>query len=196
MSDFYTSVCLLGDDILIRGYEHGSPVQYREKSRPTLFLVPQAQQKTSKYRTLDGRYAHPKRFDGASEAREFIKQYEGASGLEVHGYERFVYQHIAQKWKGEIDYDMSQMTIWTIDIEVGCENGFPDVQASAEEMLCITMKNFNHQRDNHLGDSESLSLLRVLNTVSSGQSKRCYLTSTSGGPRTLLTSSLDGMQSV
>ena len=143
MSDFYTSVCLLGDDILIRGYEHGSPVQYREKSRPTLFLVPQAQQKTSKYRTLDGRYAFPKQFDGAREAREFIKQYEGASGLEVHGYERFVYQHIAQKWKGEIDYDMSQMKIWTIDIEVACENGFPDVQASAEEMLCITMKNFN-----------------------------------------------------
>jgi DNA polymerase elongation subunit (family B) len=143
MSDFYTSVCLLGDDILIRGYEHGSPVQYREKSRPTLFLVPQAQQKKSKYRTLDGRYAFPKQFDGAREAREFIKQYEGASGLEVHGYERFVYQHIAQKWKGEIDYDMSQMKIWTIDIEVACENGFPDVQASAEEMLCITMKNFN-----------------------------------------------------
>ena len=143
MSDFYTSVCLLGDDILIRGYEHGSPVQYREKSRPTLFLVPQAQQKTSKYRTLDGRYAFPKQFDGAREAREVIKQYEGASGLEVHGYERFVYQHIAQKWKGEIDYDMSQMKIWTIDIEVACENGFPDVQASAEEMLCITMKNFN-----------------------------------------------------
>ena len=108
-----------------------------------LFLVPQAQQKTSKYRTLDGRYAFPKQFDGAREAREFIKQYEGASGLEVHGYERFVYQHIAQKWKGEIDYDMSQMKIWTIDIEVACENGFPDVQASAEEMLCITMKNFN-----------------------------------------------------
>ena len=143
MSDFYTSVCLLGDDILIRGYEQGSPVQYREKSRPTLFLVPQAQQKKSKYRTLDGRYAFPKQFDGAREAREFIKQYEGASGLEVHGYERFVYQHIAQKWKGEIDYDMSQMKIWTIDIEVACENGFPDVQASAEEMLCITMKNFN-----------------------------------------------------
>mgnify|MGYP005619712689 FL=1 len=143
MSDFYTSVCLLGDDILIRGYEHGDPVQYREKSRPTLFLVPNAQQKTSKYKTLDGRYAFPKQFDGAREAREFIKTYEGASGLEVHGYERYVYQHIAQKWQGEIDYDMSKMKIWTIDIEVACENGFPDVQASAEEMLCITMKNFN-----------------------------------------------------
>ena len=143
MSNFYTSICLLGDDILFRGYEHGERVQYREKSRPFLFLVPQAQQKKSKYKTLDNRNAFPKQFDGAREAREFIKQYEGAVGLEVHGYERFVYQHIAQKYTGEIDYDMSQMQIWTIDIEVACENGFPDVEASQEEMLCITMKNFN-----------------------------------------------------
>jgi DNA polymerase elongation subunit (family B) len=143
MSNFYTSICLLGDDILFRGYEHGERVQYREKSRPVLFLVPQAQQKKSKYKTLDNRNAFPKQFDGAREAREFIKTYDGAVGLDVHGYERFVYQHIAQKYPGEIDYDMSQMQIWTIDIEVACENGFPDVEASQEEMLCITMKNFN-----------------------------------------------------
>ena len=146
MSNFYTSAVLLGDDILIRGYEDGRPVKYREKSSPTMFLVPEVQSKKSKFKTLDGRYAHPKRFDGAREAREFIKQYEDAAGLEVHGYERFVYQHIAQKFPGEIDYDMSQMKIYTIDIEVACENGFPDVQASAEEMLCITIKDFNTKK--------------------------------------------------
>lgn len=143
MSKFYTNVCLLGDDILYRGYEHGNPVQYREKSSPIMFLVPAAQSKPSKYKTLDGRYAHEKQFDGAREAREFMKQYENAAGMEVHGYERFVYQHIAQKFSGEIDYDMSKMKIYTIDIEVACENGFPDVEASAEEMLCITIKDVN-----------------------------------------------------
>ena len=146
MSNFYTNLCLLGDDILYRGYEDGHPVQYREKSSPTMYLVPQAQQKKSKFRTLDGRYAFPKRFDGAREARDFMKQYENAVGMEVHGYERFVYQHIAQKFPGEIDYDMTQMKIYTIDIEVACENGFPDVQSSAEEMLCITIKDFNTKK--------------------------------------------------
>ena len=143
MSSFYTSLVLLGDDILYRGYEHGEAVQYRERCKPILFFVPDAQKRPSDYRTLDGRKAYPKKFDGAREAREFLKQYQDAVGLEVHGYERFVYQHIGQKFAGEIDYDMSQMSIWTIDIEVACENGFPDVEASAEEMLCITMKNFN-----------------------------------------------------
>jgi len=143
MSNFYTSLVLLGDDILYRGYENGQPVKYREKSSPIMFMVPSAQTKPSDFHTLDGRRAYPKRFDGAREAREFVNQYMDAVGMEVHGYERYVYQHIGQKFPGEIDYDMSKMKIYTIDIEVACENGFPDVQASAEEMLCITIKNFN-----------------------------------------------------
>jgi DNA polymerase elongation subunit (family B) len=41
---------------------------------------------------------------------------------------------------------MSMMKIYTIDIEVACENGFPDVEASAEEMLCLTIKDFNTKK--------------------------------------------------
>ena len=139
--NFYTDVLLLGDDILYRGYENGSPVQYREKIRPTLFFVPRDQSKASKFKTLDGRYAHPKRFDGARAARDFMQQYENVEGMEVHGYDRFVYQFIADKFKDEIRFDMDLMTIYTIDIEVGCDNGFPSVEACQEEMLCITIKN-------------------------------------------------------
>ena len=138
---FYTDVLLLGDDILYRGYEHGEPVQYREKIRPTLFFVPNNQSKQSKFKTLDGRYAHPKRFDGAREARQFIEHYAGVEGMEVHGYDRFVYQFIADKFPDEVRFDMDQMKIYTIDIEVGCDNGFPSVEACQEEMLCITVKN-------------------------------------------------------
>ncbi len=139
--NFYTDVLLLGDDILYRGYENGNPVQYRERVRPTLFFVPKDQSKESKHKTLDGRYAHPKRFDGARAARETLQQYEGVEGMEVHGYDRFVYQFIADKFKDEIRFDMDLMTIYTIDIEVGCDNGFPSVEECQEEMLCITMKN-------------------------------------------------------
>ena len=139
-------MCLLGNDILYRGYEDGQQVQYREKSQPVMYLVPNAQSKPSKYKTLDGRKAYPKQFDGAREARDFLRQYENAAGLEVHGYERYLYQHISQKYPSDIDYDMTKMKIYTIDIEVACENGFPDVEASAEEMLCITIKDFNTKK--------------------------------------------------
>ncbi len=146
MSKFYTNLVLLGDDILYRGYEHGQRVQYRDRSSPVLFFVPQAQTKDTKFRTLDGRRAYKKKFSGAREAREVLKQYENTDGLEVHGYERFVYQHINQQFPNDIDYDMSMMKIYTIDIEVACENGFPDVEASAEEMLCLTIKDFNTKK--------------------------------------------------
>ena len=138
--DFYTDVLLLGDDILYRGYEGQEPVQYREKVRPTLYFVPEDQSKKSKYKTLDGRYAHPKKFDGARDARSFIEKYEHVDGLEVHGYERFVYQYIAERFPDEIRFDMDAMKIFTIDIEVGCDNGFPSVEECREEVLCITMK--------------------------------------------------------
>ena len=138
---FYTDVLLLGDDILYRGYEDGDAITYREKIRPLLYFVPQDQTKKSKYKTLDGRYAHPKRFDGARDARSFIEKYENVEGLEVHGYDRFVYQFIADKFPDEIDFDMDLMKIYTIDIEVACDNGFPSVEECREEMLCITMKN-------------------------------------------------------
>ena len=146
MSKFYTNLVLLGDDILYRGYEHGQRVQYRDRSSPVLFFVPNAQSKPTKFKTLDGRRAYKTQFNGAREAREVLKQYEDTDGLEVHGYERFVYQHINQQFPTDIDYDMSMMKIYTIDIEVACENGFPDVQASAEEMLCLTIKDFNTKK--------------------------------------------------
>ena len=141
MSDFYTNVIIFGDTALVRGYRNGERVQYREKTSPSLFLVPANQSKKSKYRTLDGRYAHKKKFDGVREARDFLQKYSDVEGMEVHGYERFVFQHIAQKFPNRVNYDMKKMGIWTIDIEVACENGFPDVEACQEDMLCITMKN-------------------------------------------------------
>jgi len=139
--NFYTDVLLIGDDILYRGYSNGEPVQFREKCRPTLFFVPSDQTKESKYKTLDGRNAHPKRFDGARDARDFMQKYENVDGLEVHGYDRFVYQYIADKFPDEIHFDMDLMKIYTIDIEVGCDNGFPSVEECQEEILCITIKN-------------------------------------------------------
>ena len=141
--NFYTDVLLLGDDILYRGYEGGRPVQYREKSRPTLFFVPKDQSKKSRYTTLDGRYAHPKKFDGAREARDFMNKYENVEGLEVHGYDRFAYQFIADKFPNTVEFDMDVMKIYVIDIEVACDNGFPSVEACSEEMLLITVKDLS-----------------------------------------------------
>ena len=91
-------------------------------------------------KTLTGKPVRSVQFQTAREAREFIKTYDGVEKFEVHGYERFVYQYIREQFPTEVDYDISQMRIYALDIEVQCENGFPNVEEAAEEMLSITIK--------------------------------------------------------
>ena len=136
MSRLYSNVTLLGDSILCRGYENGDPVSFKEIIKPTLF-VPSPQ---GKWKSLTGESMTPVKQDGAKRAREFLEKYKDVDNFEVHGYERFVYQWISEKYPGQLRFNMSDMKIITIDIEVACENGFPDVEASQEEMLCITIK--------------------------------------------------------
>ena len=136
MSRLYSNVTLLGDSILCRGYENGDSVSFKEIIKPTLF-VPSPQ---GKWKSLTGESMTPVKQDGAKRAREFLEKYKDVNNFEVHGYERFVYQWISEKYPGQLRFNMSDMKIITIDIEVACENGFPDVEASQEEMLCITIK--------------------------------------------------------
>ena len=138
MSKFYTNIQLAGDTILYRGYEDGEPIQFRTQFGPTLYVL---SNKKDKFKTLDGRSVSPINFSSSREAREFIKTYDGVEGFEVHGYERFVYQYMRQEFPDEVEYSINQMKIYALDIEVQCENGFPDVEAAAEEMLSITIKN-------------------------------------------------------
>ena len=51
-----------------------------------------------------------------------------------------MYQFISQSFPDEVDYNINQMKIYAMDIEVQCENGFPNVEEAAEEMLSITIK--------------------------------------------------------
>ncbi len=139
MSSVYTNVTLLGDAILCRGYEDGVPISYKEIIKPTLY-VPSPK---GKWKTLDGEKMAPVKQDGAKRAREFIEKYKGVEGFEVHGYERFVYQWISEKYPHDMRANLEQMKIYTIDIEVACENGFPDTEACQEEMLLITIKDLS-----------------------------------------------------
>ena len=135
---FYTNVQLIKDVIHYRGYNNGIKEIYQDKFSPTLFVP---SNKQSKYKTLDGHSVSPIKFDKTREAKEFLQKYENVDNFAVYGYERFLYQYIGTEFpEEEIKFDISSMKIVSLDIEVACENGFPNVQAAAEEMLCITVK--------------------------------------------------------
>ena len=137
---FYTNVQMIGDQFLVRGYEDGKNFMIREKYSPTLFV---SSNKKTFYRTLTGEYVEPIKPGGVRDCREFIKKYDGVENFNVYGNERFIYQYISDNYREEeIKFDISKIKLTTIDIEVASENGFPDVESAAEEVLLITLQDY------------------------------------------------------
>ena len=137
---FYTNVQMVGDHFLVRGYENGQHFMTREKFYPTLFV--EAKGKT-KYKTLEGDYVQSVEPGTVRECREFIKRYDGVDNFKIYGNDRYIYQYISEKYpEEEIKFDTNKIKISTIDIEVKSENGFPDVESAAEEVLLITVQDY------------------------------------------------------
>jgi len=131
---------MIGDQFLVRGYEDGKNFMIREKYSPTLFV---SSNKKTFYRTLTGEYVEPIKPGGVRDCREFIKKYDGVENFNVYGNERFIYQYISDNYREEeIKFDISKIKLTTIDIEVASENGFPDVESAAEEVLLITLQDY------------------------------------------------------
>jgi len=140
LNDFYTNVIQYGNEILVRGVQGGKSFDDRLYFQPTMYH--QYKDKT-KYTSLDGKYLIPKKFKSIKDAKEFIQRYQGHEGF-AFGMERFNYQYISDYYPNDIEYDLKKIKIFTIDIEVACEQGFPDPNDASEEVLCITIKNHNN----------------------------------------------------
>ena len=138
---FYTNVQMVGDHFLVRGYENGRHFATREKFNPTLFV--NANKKTN-YKTLNGDYVEAVKPGSVRECREFIKKYDGVEGFKIYGNERFIYQYISETYpEEEMKFDINKIKLTTLDIEVASENGFPDVESAAEEILLITIQDYS-----------------------------------------------------
>jgi DNA polymerase elongation subunit (family B) len=137
---FYTNVQMVGDQFLVRGYENGNHFMIREKFAPTLFVP---SNKKTNYKTLNGEYVEKIHPGFVRDCREFIKKYDGVEGFKIYGNERYIYQYISENYsEDEIKFDISKIKLMTLDIEVASENGFPDVENAAEEVLLITLQDY------------------------------------------------------
>jgi DNA polymerase elongation subunit (family B) len=132
---------MVGDYFLVRGYENGNHFMTREKFSPTLFVP---SKNNSKYKTLNGEYVEPIQPGSVRDCREFIKKYDGVKGFNISGNDRYIYQYISETYpEDEVKFDISKIKVTTIDIEVASENGFPDVESAAEEVLLISIQDYN-----------------------------------------------------
>ena len=133
---YYTNVEIWGGKILYRGIEDGRRVQSRVDYNPTLFVPSKT---PTKYKTIHGEYVGPVKQGSIREARDFVKQYEGVPSFKIYGNTRFQYCFIADEFSGVVDWNINDLAIANIDIEVGSENGFPEPDEANEPLTAITV---------------------------------------------------------
>ena len=137
--NFYTNIVQWGNFLLLREIRDGERVNRRVKYSPTLY-APVA--KPTEWKTLDGKYVTPIKHDTIKEAKDWVEQYKNQSHL-VYGNNQYPYCYLADQYPKTVNWDIDNILIVTIDIEVACENGFPSPEVAEEPLLSITIK--NHQ---------------------------------------------------
>ena len=138
---FYTNVQMIGNKFLVRGYENGEHVMFKEEYSPTLFVK---SNKPTEYKTLEGEYVEPIQPGSVKDCREFYKKYDSVENFKIYGNDRYVYQYISDKYsEDEIKFDINKIKLVTLDIETTSENGFPDPKSCDEEILLITIQDYS-----------------------------------------------------
>jgi DNA polymerase elongation subunit (family B) len=134
---FYTNVEVWGGKILYRGIEDGNSYKRRVDYYPTLFVPSQT---PTKFTTIYGEHVSPIKPGSIRETRDFIKQYEDVDNFKIYGNQRYQYCFIADEHPGVVEWNIDNICIANIDIEVGSESGFPDPELAQEPLTAITVK--------------------------------------------------------
>lgn len=145
MSNFYTNVKVIGNNVCYRGIENGIPVKYKVPYSPKIYI---ATNNPSKFKTIDDRYAEEIEPGSIRETKDFIKQYENVDNSEILGDIGVDVQFISDKFKGNIDWDIDLMSIYIIDIETASENvnAVAHKLTAPEEILLISMTNLSTRK--------------------------------------------------
>ena len=137
---YYTNVANLGNNILFRGIENGKRVASRAPYKPTLYIRENRKKvSTTKWKSLDGEGLEPIQLDSIYDARDFLKKYKDVPNFPVYGQTFFQYAYISEFFGKKFNFDISDIVIANIDIEVGSENGFPEPSQAFEPITAITL---------------------------------------------------------
>jgi len=130
---------MMRNQIYVREFSGNEEHSYTENFQPTMF-VPAPSEKCN-YRTLKGKPVASMKFDDIATCRDFIKQYKGVAEFPVYGNPNYMIQYISEKFPKKFQWNMNKIRIYTIDIEVSAEGGFPNIQSAASDVTAITVHN-------------------------------------------------------
>ena len=140
--NFYTNIHIRGNEILLRGYEAGEKIQVSVPYKPYLFVT--SHDNNTPYRSLKGVPVKKLDFESIRDAREFVTKYKEVENFPIFGSTNYVYTFINDRYKGEIKYDPSKISVVTIDIEVSSEGGFPNIEQADKPVTAITLSKNGH----------------------------------------------------
>ena len=137
---YYTNIAIQGNNILYRGVKNGKRVKEKIQYSPVLYLP---SKKETEFKTLFNENLEARRFNTIKDARDFVKRYEEVENFPIYGNDRYEYAFIADEHKGQIEWDIRNISIAVFDIEVGSENGFPDPYKAEEPIISIALSYLN-----------------------------------------------------
>ena len=141
MNDFYINVIQHGNQLLVREVVKGKRISRKVKWQPTLYVPSPI---GSIWKTLDGQPLDSIKFKSIKDARNFVQMHQNTPDA-VYGLDNYQYVYIGEEYPDYVNWEMDKMLTITLDIEVECENGFPEVSKAEEPLLCITVKNHSNK---------------------------------------------------
>jgi DNA polymerase elongation subunit (family B) len=133
---FYTNISQWGNNLLLREVIDGKRVNRKVKYSPTLYCPVMRE---TNFKTLEGKYVTPIKHQTMRDAKEWVEQYKEQPHL-LYGNTQYQYSFLYENYPN-LEWSLDDVLIATIDIEVACENGFPNPQDAIEPLLSITVKN-------------------------------------------------------
>lgn len=113
---FYTNVTQIGTRMLHRFIDDDGKRQSElVHFKPTLYIP--TKEKTANFRGIRDERLESVEFEGISDARDFIKQYEDVTNFEIHGNRNYWAQFIQEAYTGEVNWNLKQIRVANLDIE-------------------------------------------------------------------------------
>jgi DNA polymerase elongation subunit (family B) len=128
---------MLKNQIYVREITGDDEHSFSENFQPTMYTTAPAEK--CNYTTLDGDPVGNIKFDNIASCKDFIKQYSGTTNYPIFGNTNYIVQYISEKYPKKVQWNTDKLQIYTIDIEVSAEDGFPNIQSAASEVTAITV---------------------------------------------------------
>lgn len=140
MNDFHTCIKQWGDNLLYVGYENGKRVQKRIPYKGKVWAPCESQTGIT---DIFGNNLQQLDFDSIKDAKDYINRYKDVENFKVYGTSQFQQLYIAEKYNTDIEYNISDILVFTIDIEnmAASDGSFVSPEDATSPITVITIHN-------------------------------------------------------